>query len=215
MARTTIYFLPVRISSVTIPKFSEENEVAKISWEPVTTQPASSAITIPAHTSQGQQPISLTHSGFSCDRFRKKERNTNINLNLPLLPLQNWGRHYQWIEENAPSFHPQLLGQNFPPNERRSQFLRWLNQACDLVPTRCLKTHPTSSANVPKRHERKKLPISAWLSEGRVLGGDNGSLRGSKFNPGIRNEPWPLMPVYCTFVRYIMHIRPRQTNHLV
>ena len=61
MARTTTYFRPVRISSVTIPKFSEEDEVAKVSWEPVTTQPASSAITIPAHTSQGQQPISLTN----------------------------------------------------------------------------------------------------------------------------------------------------------
>ena len=89
MARTTIYFLPVRISSVTMPKFSEEDEDANISWEPVTTQPASSAITIPAHTSQGQQPISLTHSGFSHDRFKKKKIYTKINLNLPLLPSQN------------------------------------------------------------------------------------------------------------------------------
>jgi hypothetical protein len=74
MARTTIYFLPVRISSVTMPKFSEDDEVAKVSWEPVTTQPASSAITIPAHTSQGQQPISLTNSDLiTTDLKRKKE----------------------------------------------------------------------------------------------------------------------------------------------
>ena len=124
MARTTRYFLPVRISSVTMPKFSEEDEVANVSWDPVTTQPASSAITIPAHTSQGQQPISLTNSDFSHDRFRKKERYTNINLSLPLLPFHNGELHYQWIEENAPSFRPRLLGQNFRPNERRSRLLR-------------------------------------------------------------------------------------------
>jgi hypothetical protein len=73
MARTTRYFLPVRISSVTTPKLSDEDEEEKTSWEPVTTQPASSAITIPAHTSQGQQPISLTSSGLSHQQFRGKK----------------------------------------------------------------------------------------------------------------------------------------------
>ena len=68
MARTTRYFLPVKISSVTMPKSSEEDEVVKTSWEPVTTQPASSAMTIPAHTSQGQQPISLS-LGLSYNRY--------------------------------------------------------------------------------------------------------------------------------------------------
>ena len=89
MARTTTYFLPVRISSVTMPKSEEEDEVAKTSWEPVTTQPASSAMTIPAHTSQGQQPISLTGTGFSHDNLMQKDGHTNINLNLPLLPSYN------------------------------------------------------------------------------------------------------------------------------
>ena len=67
IARTTTYFLPVNISSVTSPNLSEVEVAAKTSWEPVTSPPASSAMTIPAHTSQGQQPISL-HAAVSANR---------------------------------------------------------------------------------------------------------------------------------------------------
>jgi hypothetical protein len=48
-----------------MPKFLEEDEVPKPS---VTTQPAS------AIHPKGQQPISLTNSDVSHDRFRKKDK---------------------------------------------------------------------------------------------------------------------------------------------
>ena len=67
IARTTTYFLPVNISSVTSPNSSEVEVAVNTSWEPVTSPPASSAMTIPAHTSQGQQPISL-HAAVSSNR---------------------------------------------------------------------------------------------------------------------------------------------------
>jgi hypothetical protein len=53
MALMTTYFLPIRISSLTTPNVSLEE--VKASCEPVTTPPASSAMTIPAQTSQGLQ----------------------------------------------------------------------------------------------------------------------------------------------------------------
>ena len=59
MPLTTTYFLPVRIASVTSPNVPFFVDSKNASREPVTTPPASSAITIPAQTSHGQQPISL------------------------------------------------------------------------------------------------------------------------------------------------------------
>ena len=72
---------------------------------------------IPRPTAPNQFQISTTTD-------REKERNTNKYLNFPLLPLQNWELHYQCIEENAPSFHPRLLDQNFRQNEKTSWLLR-------------------------------------------------------------------------------------------
>jgi hypothetical protein len=57
---TTTYFLPVRIASVTSPNVPFFVDSKNASREPVTTPPASSAMTMPAQTSHGQQPISLT-----------------------------------------------------------------------------------------------------------------------------------------------------------
>ena len=95
---------------------------------PVTTKPASSALTIPAHTSKDysyfepSKPIQIV----TTDLERKKKRFTSINPNLLLLP-------FQWVEENAPSFRPQVLVQKFSQTKERlgAGFCVLLYQACD------------------------------------------------------------------------------------
>ncbi len=59
MARTTMYFRPVKIASPTSPNAGVSLVSAYTLWDPVTSPPASWAIKTPALTSQGQHPISL------------------------------------------------------------------------------------------------------------------------------------------------------------
>jgi len=74
----------------------EEDEEANASCDPVTTPPASCAMTIPAHTSHAQHPISLKKRLVQSHNILKRWRevatarqHTNKYLTRPAQPSRN------------------------------------------------------------------------------------------------------------------------------